>query len=235
MPTSTTSRQDGQPDPRPLVLADNPATAVVTTRFGICRDGPNHGATPSTQPAPDRRDPRIVQQHFVVADVNASGRHACKWTAEGRSKRILGIGAGETTNLHRLDLGWGFHSDLTPARLDDAGSAGKQVVTPPVVAPPRGTGKRAPPFGLRAMDRFRCSPPRVSGLLLIKTTTSSGRFNKLKRRIATAPRIRNRPKRSSTQQHELQQQCGLLGRIGNLRSLHLRKRRELMHTIAALR
>ena len=68
---------------------------------------------------------------------------------------------------------------------------------PTLQSPRRGTGKRAPRFGLRAVDRFRFSPPRVSGLCIIETTASRGQCNRLKRRIAIARRIRNRFNRSS--------------------------------------
>ena len=69
---------------------------------------------------------------------------------------------------------------------------------PTLQSPRRGTGKRAPRFGLRAVDRFRFSPPRVSGLCIIETTASRGQCNRLKRRIAIARRIRNRFNRSYT-------------------------------------
>src|SRR5882762_5034714 len=36
---------------------------------------------------------RVVQQHFVVTDVNADGWHPGKLTAEGRSQWMLRVGA----------------------------------------------------------------------------------------------------------------------------------------------
>ena len=36
---------------------------------------------------------RVVQQHFVVSDVNAGARHAGESTAEGRSQWIFRVGA----------------------------------------------------------------------------------------------------------------------------------------------
>jgi len=36
---------------------------------------------------------RVVQQHFVVTDVNAGGRHAGVSTVKGRSQRMSRVGA----------------------------------------------------------------------------------------------------------------------------------------------
>src|SRR5260221_6328415 len=44
---------------------------------------------------------RVVQQHFVVTDVNAGGRHAGKSAVKGRSQRMFRVGAPQV-GMHEL-------------------------------------------------------------------------------------------------------------------------------------
>jgi hypothetical protein len=44
---------------------------------------------------------RVVQQHFVVTDVNAGGRHVGELTVEGRGQRVSRVGAPQV-GLHQI-------------------------------------------------------------------------------------------------------------------------------------